>query len=380
MGDAKLQDGHGRLFFLGAGASVPDGFPVTAALICAVAAFLEDYRSRHGRPSRLEQYLGSVYGLGANEFGPAAAQWNSYLGDAGLFDRERPASELPGIIELLSVIDMAIADGSSFGPSTDNRAKRREFRGNELVRVRERAVEGLARGFTLLREVRRSQGSPRVTETFVRALAPGDILVTTNWDTLIAEAVRQAPDPPGVDYGAEVIRVDDSHSPTPVPERRRTVLHLHGSFSWLHCPCCQNLYVNEQLYVTPEISIERWPPNLECQCGAELTGALVTPTFFKTYRLPQLAEIWRRAQKSLEAAREWVFIGYSVPDDDLWVRGLLLRAIATRRRRADMPAITVVCRKDDGALQERFTRLFKGSPISFEEGGFRSYAEQLARA
>lgn len=364
-----------RVYFLGAGASVPDGYPVTAWLSAAVAAFLEDYRAARGRPSRLEQYLVAVYGLNRHLLSEGARRWKNYTTDRDAFAKDPVGSELPSIIELLSIIDMAIADGSSFGPSIDG-TRTREFRGNELVRVRDRIVEALVRGFSQVQENRRASGHP-VAENFVRGLAGKDVVITTNWDTLVEEAVRTHRPDTDIEYGADLVTVDRyGRRANPAAESQR-VLKLHGSFSWLHCPCCQNLYANQDLIVTPEISIERWPLDTECDCGAELTGTLVAPTFFKSYRMPQLAEIWRLAQKALEASAEWIFAGYSLPLDDLWIRGLLLRAIALRRRRAQMPKITVVCRGEDPALRERFQQLLRGAEIGVMPHGFAAFAAQM---
>ncbi|RVG20628.1 SIR2 family protein [Sinorhizobium meliloti] len=363
-----------RVYFLGAGASVPDGYPVTAWLSCAVAAFLKYYRDVKGRESRLESYLTSVYGLNPAEIDSSAEMWDKYIDDELVFTSSFN-SAMPEIIDLLSMLDLAIFENASFGPGGDEK-RRREFRGNELVRVRERVVEALVTGFGRVQRSRRRKhnGHHPVAESFVRRLSGDDVVVTTNWDTLVEEALRSNNSSAATDYGVDLIRVSASGRPTEQVPAGPRVLKLHGSFSWLHCPCCKNLYSNRDLMVSPE-SARRWPLDLECDCGAELVGVLITPTYLKNYQIPQLSEIWRKAQKSLEESAEWTFIGYSLPTDDLWIRGMLMRAFAIRRNKKDFPAIKVVCRGEDKDLDQRYARLFKEAKIEFFRTGVYDFVQ-----
>ncbi|TBF24878.1 MULTISPECIES: SIR2 family protein [Rhizobium] len=365
-----------RVFFLGAGASVPDGYPITAWLVCAVAAFLQRHRESRGSVSRLEQYLNSVYGLERDELDASAEMWRQYIADAQAFTRQTFDSKLPEIIELLSMIDLAIAEGESFGPGGD-KSRPREFRGNELVRVRERAVEALVMGFGQVRESRlKRNGIHPVAQGFTSSLTDRDIVITTNWDTLIEEALRRNQRTVGINYGVDVIRVDAAGDRTDLSPAGPKVLKLHGSFSWLRCPRCKNLYANQDLMVAP-VSLNNWPCDLTCDCGAELMGVLITPTYMKNYQLSQLSEIWRIAQKSLEEADEWTFIGYSLPTDDLWIRGMLLRAFAIRRNKKNLPVVRVVRRGSSGDSERRYSSIFKGASIKFDDEGFEKFAQNV---
>ncbi|MDE3831993.1 hypothetical protein LOF21_25415 [Sinorhizobium meliloti] len=120
-----------RVYFLGAGASVPDGYPVTAWLSCAVAAFLKYDREDKGRESRLETYLASVYGINRAEIDSSAEMWDKYIDDELAFTSPFE-SAMPEIIDLLSMLDLAIVDNASFGPG-GNEKSRREFRTTSAV-------------------------------------------------------------------------------------------------------------------------------------------------------------------------------------------------------------------------------------------------------
>ncbi|EJB01762.1 hypothetical protein Rleg9DRAFT_0506 [Rhizobium leguminosarum bv. trifolii WSM597] len=362
-----------HVYFLGAGASVPDGYRVTAWLSCAVAAFLRHYRDVRGQRSPLEAYLASVYGLKRAEMEASADLWADYADDEQAAGR-LSQSVMPDIIDLLSALDLAIVENASFGPTVD-KGKRWELRGNELVRVRERAVEALVTGFSQVRSNRLGKkGGHETAEKLVSRLHADDVVVTTNWDILIEEALCAQRGSVAIDYGANLINVTTCGVPRSVAPAGPQVLKLHGSFNWLHCPHCRNLYANPNLMIAPE-PVRRWPIDKECDCGAELVGVLITPTYLKTYQIPQLLEIWRKAQKALEFSPQWIFIGYSLPNDDLWIRGMLMRAFAIRRHSGALPEITVVSRGPNKDLEQRYKRLFRGANFRFFDQGVEKFVE-----
>lgn len=58
-------------------------------------------------------------------------------------------------------------------------------------------------------------------------------------------------------------------------------------------------------------------------CATKLRPLLVAPTHLKNYRNPHLARVWYEAGRVLRGATRAVFIGYSLPDDDVEVVYLL---------------------------------------------------------
>jgi len=73
-------------------------------------------------------------------------------------------------------------------------------------------------------------------------------------------------------------------------------------------------------------------------CGTKLRPLLVAPTYFKNYRNPHLSQVWYQAEQLLRSAKRAIFIGYSLPDDDVEVVYLLKRSLA----HLSAPNITVV--------------------------------------
>jgi hypothetical protein len=67
----------------------------------------------------------------------------------------------------------------------------------------------------------------------------------------------------------------------------------------------------------------------KCQtCGTELRALLIAPSHLKNYRNPHLTNVWYRAERLLRSANRAVFVGYSLPDDDVEVVYLLKRGLA----------------------------------------------------
>ena len=55
---------------------------------------------------------------------------------------------------------------------------------------------------------------------------------------------------------------------------------------------------------------------------------MIAPTHFKDYRNPHLAQVWYEAERVLREAEKVIFVGYSLPDDDVEVVYLLKRSLA----------------------------------------------------
>jgi hypothetical protein len=63
-------------------------------------------------------------------------------------------------------------------------------------------------------------------------------------------------------------------------------------------------------------------------CQSKLQPLLIAPTHLRDYRNPHLAQVWYEAEQVLREASRVVFIGYSLPEDDVEVIYLLRRSMA----------------------------------------------------
>jgi hypothetical protein len=68
-----------------------------------------------------------------------------------------------------------------------------------------------------------------------------------------------------------------------------------------------------------------------CWCRTEADALIVTPSYSKNYGNLHLQAIWRDALEALALAEEWMFVGYSLPNDDFAIPALVARALAWKR-------------------------------------------------
>jgi hypothetical protein len=111
--------------------------------------------------------------------------------------------------------------------------------------------------------------------------------------------------------------------------------------------------------------------NNTCYCSdTRLEAQIVSPSFVREMREPNLLGIWKTALDTLRDASDWIIIGYGFPDEDLGVRALFTRAYASGTKR---PHITVV-QKDDSAAN-RYYSFFPERDVSYCVGGLEPFTD-----
>ena len=116
---------------------------------------------------------------------------------------------------------------------------------------------------------------------------------------------------------------------------------------------------------------ETLPVN-SCHCGHGKLGlVIVTPSYVRDVREPNLTEIWRHALEALRTSDHWIIAGYSLPSDDLLIRSMFIRAYSGRTK---PPRITIVGKGPDADRDARFRLLFRKCGV-FEEG-FGAWVER----
>src|SRR5690606_27649083 len=91
---------------------------------------------------------------------------------------------------------------------------------------------------------------------------------------------------------------------------------LHGSLNWAYCSLCEQIEIHNEYY-HPCDSKEK----LHCKlCGNWYAQpVLITPTLFKSYDIPPLKQLWSLSLRLLSDIEKIVFIGYSLPTNDVAV-------------------------------------------------------------
>jgi hypothetical protein len=170
-------------------------------------------------------------------------------------------------------------------------------------------------------------------------------------------------------------------------ERFGTLLKLHGSLNWLFCRTCQRLELGAtdstrylsifQKIAGPDLRSSFTADGAPCGvCRRMLRPLLVAPSHLKDYRNPHLSQIWYEAQRVLRQAGRAIFIGYSLPDDDVEVVYLLKRGLA---HITDSKQITVVeyCKENpnialgDHPAGRRYRALF--GDVDWHAGGLDAW-------
>jgi NAD-dependent SIR2 family protein deacetylase len=367
------------VYFLGAGASAADGIPTTPQLNYGVAKGLREYGKRAGH---LRTYYKDLYGVTDAVINAAARRWDQYLPNRDLkYLAEH--SGFPDLIETLSLIDVCIGEDQSLGMSSMRNGRRGyvEMNPGFLRRARQQLTFAIGRAVQSASYNLRAQHTRRL----VASVNAEDTIISTNWDMLVDRCfvsirsklrnsrwLTQSP----VRYHCVGERpVDWRGNDIGTARNARSVLRLHGAINWFGCACCGTVYVNlGGSYIMDEL--DRRPDYDDCHCGAGLLTTMVAPSYLKDYRSVSLRSVWREAQKRLEAATQWVFIGYSLPSDDFHIRAMLMRALRSRPQSRPQTKDVQVFLRNDGAGQSaraRFVDFFRVTKPDIRMTGFAGF-------
>lgn len=120
---------------------------------------------------------------------------------------------------------------------------------------------------------------------------------------------------------------------------------IHGSLNWLYCDRCKRLdlfvskgfmglrtskALDELYYYVPfgdAYSCRGTPCRNFPQCDGFVSPILITPTYVKDYENPHIEKVWKEAERAMKNADRAVFIGYSLPTDDIEIAMLFKRGL-----------------------------------------------------
>lgn len=368
--DALLQELQRRsnrplAIFLGAGASKTFGYPITRDLM-------------------LKIFEGLIKGriLKKNASGPGAvskdprAELLDFLTE--LLPGERYSkAKVPMVTGVLSLLDFSLATGQVLLPGRTLDATRRA---RQLL---ERALLEVIPDHTWFEEEEKQRFDQfRGWLTTLKSLRPngGLALITTNYDMISDLAAMYVADVEGkfqtwslpdlankVDFGFRWVRPDrDKEEFFPRPDHPRVALYkLHGSTNWLRCPLCENLYINPHGPIAWVAGGKSDSWDNQCHCSqTRLEAQIISPSFIREMREPNLVAIWKSTLDFLREADHWIIIGYSFPDEDVGIRALFTRAFGSKKRR---PKITVVQLNDDARVN--YESFFPEGSVQYLTGG-----------
>ena len=170
----------------------------------------------------------------------------------------------------------------------------------------------------------------------------------------------------------KVINIQGKSTPSYVyvdqdnPKARCVLCKLHGSVNYFENGSNSE---DNTLYVSPNLGSGRifWdkPAIFEIdaiwkihQEHGYLIPAIVPPTYAKLVRKPWLRSIWHQAFDSLKDAKTIIFVGYSMPETDGFMRALIHGAFAMGKRK-DIRNIFVI--DPSKKVHENYIKLFGDS-------------------
>jgi hypothetical protein len=288
-------------------------------------------------------------------------------------DRLDETEMLPNLEDVLSQLDYAIAENRPMGC---------EYPVSKLIEIYQSFIYAICE---VLRQSLNTSSS--VLEEFLKGIEADDTVISLNYEPLIDNAIVQTLKQP-INYGIEA-RAQQRNSRKKVPETKPhgiALYKLHGSLNWLYCPSCQEILVTQSDEGVQYIfSVHLQTSKGVCdQCGSRYEPLIITPSLTKSYPNPLLNEIWRQAEDQVARADQLVFVGYSLPDADAYVKAMFKRAIYTNIKgykrdgaRQDTHFISVIDYDPDydheqgNEIQNRYLRLF--GTVEYYPRGFGSY-------
>jgi len=361
--------------FLGAGASKPFGYPITRELMLRILQGLHQ--------GTILAKAGKGPGM---KTGAPREELRAFLTD--LLPGERLSKEsVPMVTGVLSLLDYSLATGQAVLP------------GRTLDETR-RARQQLERA--LLEVIPDWEWFSGVEEerfdTFCDWLAVlarnrpqgGLGIVTTNYDMVADVAafrVARVDEKAGswslpdlankVDFGFRWVRPDmEQEDVLARPMQPRvSLLKLHGSTNWLRCPLCENLYIHPDGPISWRAFEPRKSWNNQCHCSpTRLEAQIVSPSFVREMREPNLIAVWKNALDLLRQARHWVIIGYGFPDEDVGIRALFTRAFGSKTTRPQVFVIQL-----DQSARLNYESFFPAGSVRYLTGGLDLLLERWAK-
>lgn len=299
-------------------------------------------------------------------------------------------ADCPELEDVFTTIDLAANSGHHLGskyPASTLRTIRRSL----IVRFMRMLRIALADGAK-----KPTSDWGNLQSLLDRVDLPTSAFLSLNWDTVIEAGLGRKQGVTSFNYacGAAPAEFDRAGA-----MQRRVVrsakddariLKPHGSINWMYCDCCSRMFwfdpdeidrVASRLFKSSDIAtveeltgvaIRSPIVSAKCpECRAEALGTrFATFSYRKALDFPMHLATWREAEHQLRSAKDWIFIGYSLPPADFEFKFLLKRVQLSR---PDAPRITLVTKGGPTAPAIAAYRKFFGanaitSTRTFDDG------------
>jgi hypothetical protein len=96
-----------------------------------------------------------------------------------------------------------------------------------------------------------------------------------------------------------------------------------------------------------------------------LEAQIVSPSFLRSVRDPNLLATWRNALDLMRESEHWLIIGYGFADEEVAIRALITRALSSREK----PPRVSVAKSSQKALPN-YESFFPNDKFQYYTGGF----------
>lgn len=284
---------------------------------------------------------------------------------------------MPSFEDHFTLLDMTANAGHNLG---------HYYTPSKLRAIRRMSIH---RVFEILHQ--RLHGNPHITKFLdLLASAPASSVVSLNWDVLVEFELSTRGylyhyDIPGVNRGSGV--TDPSTFP---------LIKLHGAANWHYCDSCKAVLfspptagitaLHELTFLESRdfeslgeadaaTELEAMKIPVQCtQCSSfNVTARVATFSYAKAFDFFPFHASWNSALQRLLAARQWIFIGYSLPEADFAFRQLLKVSQMITPARAKKEIRVVLY--DDAPACERYRRFFGLDETAIYQGGLESWVD-----
>lgn len=333
-----------KVYVLGAGASrgLNKGAPLMADLLKEALKFslyVDRKSDSFNAADNIKKFLNEIYSSDGQE-------------------------RIPPFEDVLSLLDYCV--GSNVPLSGDYSVRNLRDLRDDLIYIMGR----------VLQENMRDNTTKSLADSFVTSLSPTDRIISFNYDLIVDNALLRKYK--SIDYYIPV-RNASTNQPN------HGIYKLHGSLNWLYCPVCRELETTD----TRKQALETLKGEKPCsKCDTQMEPILITPSFLKDYNNSFITQLWQEAEHCLHQANEIVFVGYSMPDADIFLRMFLTRAVYANKlihgRRCKISVIDYVkpeCREcystEMTDIHKRYVQLF--GDVDYDFTGFKEYIQRGCR-
>lgn len=358
-----------RVFFIGAGLSAGLHYPVGRTLTARLVRYLSGRQEHPGlrkqgftnsivakKESAAREIVETIEHFVSQYF--CASLDNVHQIDvAEFYTMAQSLAEMPGLFGL--------GTGSGDSSETPSELGEERLKQARLLRLRlKNLYKDLASATrTYFYDINSVVSMSRDIEEVFRCISPYDAIVNFNWDE---EADVRLSTPETWD----VVYTRAGWQPPRTRDRRFLILRPHGSMGWYDLSqgiANEDSYLiaqedsriprfDKRIVAYPQIELPKDILNEEKSFVLDCPPIITPPTFAKRFQYAEHLRIWQDVLEVCSEAKTFIFLGYSLPQDDYLTRAAIRSALR------NTPPEEIRCllfgRALDRATLDRFRSVF----------------------